>query len=370
MKFLNTLVPQPRQTIDFDALGDLLGPLCQEMKDTQQSPIHHGEGDVWTHTCMVLNEILSDSEWSHLSPEEQFILFWAGVFHDSGKPARTVVEDGLITSPGHSRTGAHIARAWLGKRDVPFHLREQICALILHHQKPFWLFEREDAPQQALQIHLSTHTKLLMVHARGDARGRICADQQDLLDKIALSGLLFDEVQPLEEPLQNGVTRMAVLRQNRWAHDPTITPPQGSKVIVVCGLPGAGKDTWLGTHHPKLPMVSPDVWRRELGLKRKKDGLAIQNTKEDAKAFLRAKEDFCWNATHLSANLRGQTIDLLLQYDAHVSLVWIEPNWNTWRQQNQNRTHALPNAALDKMYGFFEPPTLLEAHDVQYITDI
>lgn len=369
MTNLNTLVPQSGQSINFESLSNLLGPLHQSMKDTPQSPIHHQEGDVWTHTCMVLKEILQEPEWKHLTPDEKFVLFWAAVFHDSGKPARTIVEDGHITSPGHSRTGAHIARAWLGKRDIPFHLREQICAIILHHQKPFWVFERDDATEQALNIRLTTPIKLLMMHARADARGRICADQTDMLERVELSGIVFEDVRPLGSPLQDGIIRMAVLQQKRWAYDPTITPPKGSNVVVACGLPGAGKDTWLETHFPKLPMVSPDKWRRELGLKRKKDGLAIQKTKEEAKAFLRDKEDFCWNATHLSQNLRAQTIDLLLQYDAHVTLVWIEPKWNTWRLQNQNRTHALPNTALDKMYGFFEPPTLNEAHEVQYIVE-
>ena len=43
------------------------------------------------------------------------------------------------------------------------------------------------------------------------------------------------------------------------------TKKKGSTVYILCGLPGSGKSTWCKKYHPKLPIVSRDIIRAELG---------------------------------------------------------------------------------------------------------
>ena len=45
------------------------------MKTCPQDSIYHTEGDVWTHTCMVVSELLQDLDFQQLNAHEQYILF-------------------------------------------------------------------------------------------------------------------------------------------------------------------------------------------------------------------------------------------------------------------------------------------------------
>ena len=44
------------QNIPWGSIRELLSPWVQSMSKTEQNPIYHAEGDVWTHTMMVLDE--------------------------------------------------------------------------------------------------------------------------------------------------------------------------------------------------------------------------------------------------------------------------------------------------------------------------
>ena len=91
-----------------------LWPELATLDTCPQDPIHHAEGDVGTHTRMVVEALVADPDWQDLAFDDQSYLFWAAVLHDVGKPAVTKHEDnGRISSRGHSRVGASIARKLL-----------------------------------------------------------------------------------------------------------------------------------------------------------------------------------------------------------------------------------------------------------------
>lgn len=64
------------------------------MKNTPQNPKYHSEGDVYTHTMLVLE---------NASHQNDPILNFAALCHDFGKVTHTITdENGEITSPGHN----------------------------------------------------------------------------------------------------------------------------------------------------------------------------------------------------------------------------------------------------------------------------
>lgn len=69
----------------------------------------HPEGDVWTHTLLVLAGLPADSS---------FILKTATVFHDVGKPLTffQYPDNGGITNHGHAHAGAEMFRSSIGPR--------------------------------------------------------------------------------------------------------------------------------------------------------------------------------------------------------------------------------------------------------------
>ena len=113
------------------------------------------------------------------------------------------------------------------------------------------------------------------------------------------------------------------------------------------GLPGAGKDTWIQTHRPDLPMVSLDELRAELkGPATGNQGRVIQAARERAREHLRAGQDFVWNATNISRQLREKSLKLLRDYKAEVEIIYLEPTVERLFSQNQNRASAIPAKAL------------------------
>src|SRR6187431_2891124 len=99
-----------------------------DMHGVPQDPIHHAEGDVATHTQMVIDALLGLREYQHLQVEEKEILWIAALLHDVEKRSTTYQEaDGSIVSPGHAKKGALTARQILFQQfDLPFEIREQI----------------------------------------------------------------------------------------------------------------------------------------------------------------------------------------------------------------------------------------------------
>src|SRR5262249_31084052 len=128
------------------------------------------------------------------------LLFAAALLHDVAKPRRTRAElDGRIASPGHARAGACLAHylLWAGATldtPVPFPWREAVTRLVRHHGLPLWFLTNADpqcAVSAASQSARLDHIALL---AEADVRGRICADQQELLDRVALFRAYSEEL--------------------------------------------------------------------------------------------------------------------------------------------------------------------------------
>src|SRR6185295_6628978 len=90
-----------------------------------------------------------------------------------------------------------------------------------------------------------------------------------------------------------------------------------SQVVVLSGLPGAGKDTWIAQHAADLPQISLDAIREELRIPpAAAQGAVVQAARERARGFLRAGAGFIWNATNISREIRSQVVELLAAYHA------------------------------------------------------
>ncbi|HYK40144.1 MAG TPA: CCA tRNA nucleotidyltransferase [Candidatus Eremiobacteraceae bacterium] len=104
-------------------------PEVAAMKGVEQPPQYHPEGDVWVHTCMMLEGIPSGASAT---------LAWGVLLHDVGKPPtfRSAAETGdRIRFDGHVEVGIKISeeicrRLRMSNDDV-----DQIVALVANHMK-------------------------------------------------------------------------------------------------------------------------------------------------------------------------------------------------------------------------------------------
>lgn len=97
-----------------------------------QSPVHHPEGDVWTHTMRVLDEaakLRGDAAYP-----EGFMM--SALTHDFGKAVSTVIEDGRISAIGHEKTGIELARQFLRRISNENRMERYVLNMTELHMKP------------------------------------------------------------------------------------------------------------------------------------------------------------------------------------------------------------------------------------------
>lgn len=187
-EFTRLLTESPRAGDAVELLHDLgllthILPEFLALKGCEQPPEYHPEGDVWTHTVMMLNEL------SHPSPA----LALAVLLHDIGKPATRTVEEGRIRFTGHAQVGADIAAEWMTRMKFSNALRDQVVGMVdrhmnfmnVPHMKKSTLRRLVGSPyfEEELELHridclcsngiTASHTTLLKVRADHEAEAAL-----------------------------------------------------------------------------------------------------------------------------------------------------------------------------------------------------
>ncbi len=363
------------QNKDWDYLAQAFSWVA-DMHGVLQDAVHHAEGDVATHTQMVLAALQSNPAFTELPLQKQEILWAAALLHDVEKRSTTITEnDGSITSRGHAKRGEFTAREILFTEiQTPFAVREQIASLVRYHGLPLWLFEKRDTQKAAIEASLRTDMQLLSLLARADIEGRICADKKALLERIDFFDAYCIEQGCWEGPkaFASGAARFHYFSKEDASPDYIPFDNTKCEVILLSALPGMGKDNYIRQHYQGYPVISLDDIRRKHRLKpedKSANGWVAQQAKEMAKQYLRAGQSFVWNATNITRQMRSQLIDLFTTYKAKVTIVYIERPYHVWLQQNHNREHAVPIAALHRMLQKLEIPLLQEAQEVVWQTE-
>lgn len=345
------------------------------MHGVPQSPVHHAEGDVAIHTQMVLAALTALPEYKALPEEAREILWMAALLHDVEKRSTTFAEpDGSIVSPGHAKKGAGTARYILFTQfDLSFAEREQIVHLVRYHGLPLWIMHKPDPLKALLEASLHVNTRWLALLAKADMLGRICADKEEMLERIGFFEAYCQEqgCWGLPYPFADGLSRFRYFRHADASPDYAPFDDTICDVTVMSGLPGMGKDHYIQKHHVGTPVLSLDDIRKKHKLKpedRSANGWVAQQAKEQARVYLRNKESFVWNATNITRQMRSQLIGLLADYKARVHLVYVESPYKVWQRQNSGRAAMVPGNVLEKLLLKLEVPALSEAHSVTYIT--
>lgn len=77
-----------------------------KLKNIEQNPKYHPEGDVWNHTMQVIDEAAKRKNMS-VNPGA---FMWSAFFHDIGKISTTKVRRGRITSYDHDKVGGEMVK--------------------------------------------------------------------------------------------------------------------------------------------------------------------------------------------------------------------------------------------------------------------
>jgi poly(A) polymerase len=148
-----------------DSLGllEILLPEVKAMQGVEQPPDFHPEGDVWTHTLLMLDGLRQPSP----------TLAWAVLLHDVAKPT-TFQKTDRIRFNGHAELGAKMAVRILNRLRASAAEVERVRDLVAQHLKFIELrnmrestrkrFLRQDLFPELLELHrldcLSSHRNL------------------------------------------------------------------------------------------------------------------------------------------------------------------------------------------------------------------
>ena len=356
-------------------------PVLRELEQVPQNPTYHGEGSVRTHTALVADALQQLPEYQELDPYRQEILLTAALLHDVGKIPTTRWEDGNWTSPHHSASGAAMVRQMLWQdrglsgtvRDRSF--REAVCTLVRYHGLPLHAALEDSGKTRLLAVASlgelipEFSIRMLCMLAEADVLGRICADREELLERIGLCRLLAQELGcyalPYRFPTDH--TRFSYLNNRYELPDYPLYDDTWGPVILMSGLPGTGKDTFIQNHYPDHPMISLDEIRQELGVSPEDSQMRVVDTaNERAKVYLRRKEPFIWNATNLSPRIRQRIIGMMTDYKASVRIEFLETGWEEGLRRNEGRRNPVPQQAICRMLQELTPPGPWEAREVRW----
>ncbi len=101
-------------------------PEVAAMKGVEQPPQYHPEGDVWTHTLMLLDGLEKGCSRA---------LAWGVLLHDVGKPPTFRVAPDRIRFDGHAEVGTKMAEEICRRLRFPNEITAQVSLLVANHMR-------------------------------------------------------------------------------------------------------------------------------------------------------------------------------------------------------------------------------------------
>jgi tRNA nucleotidyltransferase (CCA-adding enzyme) len=166
-------------------LVDRVLPELRPLVGCPQEPEWHPEGDVWTHTLMVVD--LARAQNGDLDHPRLIAVMLGALCHDLGKPATTAWVDGRIRSRDHEQAGVEPASRLLDRLNIHtiegFNVRSQVLGLVAHHLKPSMFYKAGDVGDGAFRrLAQKVDLELLARLARADCLGRTGAFDCSAID--------------------------------------------------------------------------------------------------------------------------------------------------------------------------------------------
>jgi putative nucleotidyltransferase with HDIG domain len=200
--------PEPSSALEMLRRSGLLRAFLPEVEalvGVAQPPQFHPEGDVWTHTCMMLDKIDG--------PRDPALALGV-LFHDIGKPATFIYdpgmagEEGRIRFMGHAAVGAELAEKIMKRLRLPRVVIESVCRLVANHMRFI----------DAEKMRPSTLRRLLGIENIGQLL------ELNRLDSLCSNGDLSG-------------WRFLMDKREQFASEPVLPPPLvGGKELIAWGF--------------------------------------------------------------------------------------------------------------------------------------
>lgn len=169
------LLKAERPSIFFEVLREMNQldhwfPEVKALIGVPQNPVYHSEGDVWTHTMMVLDEA---AKLRHRAANPYWFML-AALVHDFGKAICTEESDGVLHAYLHEIKGLPLAETFLRRITSETKLIEYALNLAEYHMKPNTVAGARSAKKVTTRMFdRAVDPEGLICIALADDRGRI-----------------------------------------------------------------------------------------------------------------------------------------------------------------------------------------------------
>lgn len=160
-------------------LDDYPLSMIKELKDVEQNPKFHPEGNVFIHTMMVVDEGAKNRSKSR----NKRAFMWALLLHDIGKKPTTKMRKGKLTSYDHDKVGESMAKEFLKYFNEDEHFIDEVTSLVRWHMQS--LFVNKGSRFQNVEGMLKdVDVNEISLVALADRLGRGKLDNKDISETI------------------------------------------------------------------------------------------------------------------------------------------------------------------------------------------
>lgn len=330
-------------------------PFIEDMKNTEQDPVYHPEGNVLIHTKMVMGEVVKLLYAKEISTREGVILHLAALLHDVAKPETSTSSNGRVRSLQHDLVGYQKARYILDACDLPLDVKLSVLTLVKEHMAPIAFLKQKSSHKAYEKLAWKVNTRLLYYFTRCDFSGRTADDIKDSLEKLEtfketlISYQLFGET------------------PKRYEEKSPLT------AYIMVGPAASGKSTLsnsLMKTNPGAVLICPDTIRGELC-----NGDETDQSKNDFvfSLFYRRVRDngklktktLILDATNV--NKRNQILKVVRESGYEPVLVYLNTPYHTCIARNSSRSRVVPEYVIKKQYELLAYPNYSEADTIYYV---
>lgn len=344
----------------------------------EQSSVWHKEGDVWNHTVLVTNAMVSLLTLEGITPGSRdfIVLVSAAICHDIGKPPTREWDKKKNdwTSPNHGHVGARMVRNLFFDEDV--RLREEVCFLVDTHMICHHLLEKKDEVKHLMTRKLNMGLRpfkdlVLLNYCDNLGSENDMMSKDDIMRRVVE---LLNLIEDTDKVQTRTISELALLQGIEPDKIKRCEPK--TYVFVLIGLPGAGKNYYLDTHitdNESVGILSRDDIRTEIGIKGEKPQGTKEQEEEVTRIFENRLREYAETKTTIFINnvnvkkkYRDRYIEILSKYtNGTITYIYFNTDVDTCLKR---RYGMIPWSVIQRMNNNFDFPQLCECNAL-YVTD-
>lgn len=182
------LMKSDRPSVFFEVLRearamDYWFPEVKALSGVKQNPTFHPEGDVWTHTMMVLDTAVKFR--NKVNNPMGFML--GALCHDFGKVICTRIKEGRIISYNHEIEGLPLVKNFISRLTDEKKLTEYVLNLVKLHMRPNSLVAQGAGIKASNRLFdESLFPEDLIYFSECDSLGKSACNESELMDRLEI----------------------------------------------------------------------------------------------------------------------------------------------------------------------------------------